>query len=59
MFINLTARKANGDFHITSSDVFKDSFPNLTDSEVRAALERRARVLTKLGWTVELKEEVV
>ena len=57
MFINLTARKPNGDFYITSSEVIRDTFPvELTDAEVREILEERARVLTREGWNVELEE---
>ena len=59
MFINLTARKANGDFYITSSEVIQEGFPNLTDAEVRELLEERARVLTREGWTVELADEEI
>ena len=58
MFINLTARKPNGDFYITSSEVIRDTFPvELTDAEVREILEERARVLTREGWNVELEED--
>lgn len=58
MFINLTARKDNGDFYITSSEVIKDTFPSeLSDAQVRELLEERARVLTREGWKVELSEE--
>ena len=57
MFINLTARKPNGDFYITSSEVIRDTFPvELSDEQVRELLDERARVLTREGWTVELKE---
>lgn len=59
MFINLTARKANGDFYITSSEVIRDTFApiELTDQQVRELLEERARVLTRQGWTVELVDD--
>ena len=59
MFINLTARKPNGDLYITSSEVIQEGFPNLTDAEVRELLEERARVLTREGWTVELADEEI
>ena len=59
MFMNLTARKPNGDFYITSSEVIQEGFPNLTDAEVRELLEERARVLTREGWTVELADEEI
>ena len=59
MFINLTARKANGDFYVTSSEVIRDTFPvELSDEQVRELLDERACVLTREGWTVELKEEL-
>ena len=59
MFINLTARKANGDFYITSSEVIKDTFPvELSDLAVRELLEERARVLAREGWTVTLDEDI-
>lgn len=57
MFINLTARKANGDFYVTSSEVIKDSFPTLANFEVRELLAERARILTADGWTVDLTED--
>jgi hypothetical protein len=58
MFINLTARKDNGDFYITSSEVIRDSFPVLlTDEQVRELLEERAHALRQVGWSVEIKEE--
>ena len=59
MFINLTARKANGDFYITSSEVIRDTFPVvLTDEQVRELLEERATALRRVGWTVELVEDI-
>lgn len=59
MFINLTARKANGDFYITSSEVIRDTFPVvLTDEQVRELLEERAIALRRVGWTVELVEDI-
>lgn len=59
MFINLTARKPNGDFYITSSEVIRDTFPVvLTDEQVREILEERAIALREVGWTVELVEDI-
>ena len=34
MFINLTARKTNGDFMITSSEVLRDMHPELSFTEI-------------------------
>ena len=60
MFINLTARKPNGDFYITSSEVIRDTFApiELSDLQVRELLEERARVLTANGWTVTVAEDI-
>ena len=58
MFINLTARKPNGDFYITSSEVVKEAFPQMTKLEVRERLENHARFLRQEGWEVELTEDL-
>lgn len=58
MFINLTARKPNGDFYITSSEVIAESFPHLTALEIRELIEERARVLAANGWEVDLAEDL-
>lgn len=56
MFINLTARKDNGDFYITSSDVVQEAYPDLNDAAVERYLIARAREYFMNGWNVELTQ---
>lgn len=55
-FYNLTCRKPNGDFYITSSDVVKDSRPNLSHAGVIAALMQIAAIKVAEGFNVELTQ---
>lgn len=59
MFINLTCRKDNGDFYITSSDVVRDVYPSLTDAAIKRYLLARAKEYLSQGYQVELKQEEV
>ena len=56
MFINLTARKDNGDFYITSSEVVQDRHPEATYDEVLAYLVGQAHSMLERGYNVELKQ---
>ena len=56
MFINLTARKDNGDFYITSSEVVQEAYPDLNDAAVKRYLAERAREYFINGWNVELTQ---
>lgn len=58
MFINLTARKANGDFIITSSEVELEKYPGaLTEFNIRAWMLNKAQELFAKGWNVQLTQE--
>ena len=57
MFINLTARKANGDLYVTSSEVEQEKHPQLNESNVRLYMMGLAHEYFAKGWNVELKQE--
>jgi len=57
VFINLTARKANGDFYITSSEVVQEAYPELGDAAVKRYLVERAREYFINGYDVTLTQE--
>lgn len=59
MFINLTARKANGDFYITSSEVVLETYPHLSEGAVKRYLMERAREYFINGYDVTLTQEAV
>ena len=56
MFINLTARKANGDFYITSSEVEMEKHPQLDESGIRLYMMGLAHEYFAEGWNVELTQ---
>jgi len=56
MFINLTARKANGDFYITSSEVEMEKYPQLNNQTVREWMVDKANYYFSNGWNIELKQ---
>ena len=56
MFINLTCRKDNGDFYITSSDVVQEKHPTATYDELLAYLVGQAHSMLERGWNVELTQ---
>ena len=58
MFINLTARKANGDFYITSSEVEQEKYnPALNSAQMRIHMFAIAETYFANGWNVELTQE--
>ena len=57
MFINLTARKANGDFYITSSEVVREQYPTLNDGTIRMFMVGLAQEYFAKGWNVELTQD--
>lgn len=59
MFMNLTARKDNGDFYITSSEVEQDKHPELNDYQLALHMQMLAGMMLTQGWTVELTESEV
>ena len=54
MFINLTARKPNGDFYITSSDVLLDQ--GVPADKVRYEIYKKALGLNAEGFEVKIDE---
>ena len=56
MFINFTARKANGDFYITSSDVFKEQNPHLDDAGIRFELMCLVGNYVAQGYDIEITQ---
>jgi len=58
MFINLTARKPNGDFIITSSEVEMERDRALNEFNIRLYMKMKADALTAQGWTVTLDEDI-
>lgn len=54
MFINLTCRKPNGDFYITSSEVEMEKYPVLTDFDISLHMVGLAQQYFAEGWNVEL-----
>lgn len=57
MFINFTARKANGDFYITSSDVELDKHAELNEYNIRLYMMGLAQEYFAKGWNVALSQE--
>lgn len=57
MFMNLTARKDNGDFYITSSEVEQDKHPELTEAELALHMQMTAGMMLTQGWTVDLTKD--
>ena len=57
MFINLTARKANGDFYITSSEVEREKYPQLSEGELRLYMMGVAHRYFADGYNIELTQE--
>lgn len=58
MFINLTCRKPNGDFYITSSEVELEKFSEaLNEFNVRMWMVSKAIEMFADGWNVELTQE--
>lgn len=58
MFINLTARKANGDFFVTSSEVEMEKYP-LTEATIRLWMVGLAQEYFAKGWDVELTQKAL
>lgn len=59
MFVNLTCRKPNGDFYITSSDVERDKLPELhdcTDDEMMDHILLVAKYFVKMGFAIEVTQ---
>ena len=59
MFINLTARKANGDFYVTSSEVEMEKYPQLTESDIRLYMVGLAQEYFAKGFDVNLTQKVL
>jgi len=57
MFVNLTCRKANGDFYITSSEVEMEKHPQLNDTNIRLYMTGLAHEYFAKGWDVELTQK--
>lgn len=61
MFINLTARKANGDFAVTSSAVLQARYIALdipiSDAQILDYILDAAKNYVKLGYDVEINQE--
>lgn len=57
MFMNLTARKDNGDFYITSSEVEAEKHPELNEYQLALHMQMTAGMMLTQGWTVELTKE--
>jgi endonuclease YncB( thermonuclease family) len=57
MFMNLTARKDNGDFYITSSEVERDKHPELNDYQLALHMQMLAGMMLTQGWNVELTQD--
>lgn len=56
MFINLTCRKPNGDFYITSSEVESEKYPELKPEGIRLYMMGLAHEYFTNGWNVELTQ---
>jgi hypothetical protein len=54
MFINLTARKSNGDFMITSSDVLLEKHPTASMAEISEMLSVIAEEYHAMGYKLEV-----
>lgn len=59
MFINLTCRKSNGDFYVTSSEVEQDKHAELDESNIRLYMVGLAQEYFAKGWNVSLTQEVL
>ena len=59
MFINLTARKANGDFYVTSSEVEQEKYPQLDESNIRLYMLGLAHEYFAKGFDVNLTQKVL
>lgn len=59
MFINLTCRKANGDFYITSSEVEQEKHPQLNESNMRLYMMGLAHEYFARGWNVQLTQDTL
>lgn len=57
MFINLTCRKANGDFYVTSSEVEKEKYPQLNEDGLRLYMMGLAQEFFAKGFDVELTQK--
>ena len=57
MFINLTCRKNNGDFYVTSSEVEMDKHSELNESNVRLYMVGLAQEYFAKGFNVHLTQE--
>ena len=57
MFVNLTARKANGDFCITSTDVIKDTFPHYSDVDAVLEIMKLSNEFFANGYNITLTQE--
>lgn len=57
MFINLTCRKANGDFYVTSSEVEMERCPQLKDNDMRLYMMGLAHEYFANGYNIELTQE--
>jgi hypothetical protein len=59
MFINFTARKTNGDFYVTSSEVEMEKYPQLTEFDISLYMMGLAQEYFTKGWNVQLTQEVL
>lgn len=57
MFMNLTARKDNGDFYITSSEVEQEKHPELDAAGLALHMQMTAGMMLTQGWNVELTKD--
>lgn len=56
MFINLTARKDNGDFYVTSSEVEQEKHPQLNEFNMRLYMLGLASEYFARGFNVTLTQ---
>ena len=59
MFVNLAARKPNGDFYITSTDVIKDHSPQYSDVDAVMEIMKLANTYFANGYNIELTREAL
>ena len=59
MFINLTCRKANGDFYVTSSEVEQEKHPQLNDFNMRLYMLGLASEYFAKGFDVTLTQKAL
>lgn len=57
MFINLTCRKPNGDFYITSSEVEMERAPQLKEEDIRLYMMGVAFEYFANGYNIEMTQE--